>query len=92
MGSTGTLNDVIAALLTLVADILPVALVVIGGAGGAALAGVAGYKLWEHVQFGDRRSMQGTVFGWTLGFVAGALMTMFSVWVAFFSFLYTGWN
>lgn len=92
MGSTGTLNDVAAALLWLVADLLPALLVLAGGAGGVGLASVAGFKLWQHIQQGDRYSGQDSALGWVLGVVAGALLTLFAVWVGLFSFLFTGWG
>lgn len=92
MGSTGTLNDVAAALLWLVADLLPALLVLAGGAGGVGLASMAGFKLWQLVQQGDRHSGQGSALGWVLGIIAGALLTLFAVWVALFSFLFTGWG
>ena len=91
MGAGGTLNDVIAAILWIVAVLLPACLVLVGGVGGLALASAAGFKLWQHVQEGERHNSQGTALGWALGIVAGALMTLFSVWVGLFSFLYTGW-
>ena len=92
MRSTGTLNDVAAAVLWVVADLLPALLVLAGGVGGVGLAGMAGFKLWQLVQQGDRHNGQDSALGWVLGIVAGALLTLFAVLVGLFSFLFTGWG
>ena len=58
--------------------------------GGVALASTAAWKLWQHVQDGERQRGEGTALGWVLGIVAGSLVTVFSLFVGLASLVFTG--
>ena len=92
METTGTLEDVLASVNWALSVAAPLLLVIVGAVGGVGLAGTAGFHLWQHVQDGGPGRSQGTALGWVMGIVAGALLTMFSVFIGLFSFLFTGWG